>query len=468
MRYDEHLNDEERAFLKIFSAFRIPVDKTAFEYVFGRNSRKNGTNLLSAWMMPSLTRWLSDWLTIAYCVTYLRTDMYNTHPLIRSHYYDLLLAGEKSQAIDTHRLLKEYYLAKSEDMPDKPTLDDMKPLIEAMYNACRSGVYDEASNILWDRIYQHNKFYLSQTLCANETELTIFQEFFPEGDTSQDPLVSHPTTKGWILNDIGFCLMYLGQLDLSRQFFERASLIASNTTKDWLNASRIYQNLSDLYVSLGALDRSAEAAQQALELTIRAKNKQDECNTIARIAFTEHLQGKLLVASMDFEKAKMLQKKTRPIVQNLFSFTGIRHADHLIRIGNTAYAREVIETNLEICKWSHWPYLISRCHRVFGDLDTNSGDRSSARIHYNEALKIAHKITDRHSLIEALLARGRWSAKHMKSASEAFRDLEEALNYATTSGFRIYETISEWHLPGHTLPQAPKKGLKLKPFMPSK
>lgn len=108
-------------------------------------------------------------------------------------------------------------------------------------------------------------------------------------------------------------------------------------------------------------------------------------------------------------------------------------------IGNAVYARKITQANLEICKGEHWQSDISRCHRVLGDLDANDGDHISARMHYNEALKIAREITNREVLIKALLARGRWAAKHLKIASEAFSDLDEALNCATTSGFRILE-----------------------------
>jgi hypothetical protein len=42
-------------------------------------------------------------------------------------------------------------------------------------------------------------------------------------------------------------------------------------------------------------------------------------------------------------------------------------------------------------------------------------------------------------LIEALLARGRWRARHLKDAPAAFSDLQEALEYAVSGGYRIYE-----------------------------
>jgi tetratricopeptide (TPR) repeat protein len=445
MHYDEHLNEGERAFLKIFSAFRIPVDKTAFGDVF-RAKVEEETDKPIAINAPitSLDDATFDEMVnqlVAYRILRydLRTSKYNTHPLIRSHYYNLLLEEDRSHAIDVHRLLKEYYLAKSVDMSDSPTLDDLKPLIEAVHHACQSGSYDEASNILWVRIYQCDKFYLYYKLGAYETDLAILTEFFPNGDTSKDPLVSRPNFKSWILGEVGLCLIALGRLDQAEQFLERHNFIALNITKNWSNVSMCCQNLSELYALLGALDLSEKTARQALELSIRAENRRYECGSITAIAFAEHLRGDLAVASEDFRKAEALEREIDPTKQYLYSVNGIQHADHSMRIGNASYARDVTKANLEICVRNHWLFLISRSYRVLGDLDANAGDYSSARKHYNEALKIAREITHRQALIEALLARGRWSAKHMKNASDALNDLEEALNYATTSGFRIFE-----------------------------
>ena len=443
--YDEHLNGEERAFLKIFSAFRTPVDKTAFDGVFRAEliEEPKAINVPIASLddaaFDAMVKRLVDYRILRH---ELRTGEYNTHPLIRSHYYDLLLTGDQSQALDVHRQLKEYYLAQAEDLPYEPTLDDLKPLIEAVHHACRSGAYDEAINILWERIYQDLNCNLYYKLGANETALAILEEFFKEQDTSQDPLVSCPVDKGWILGEIGFCLMNLGRLYQAEPFIERSNFINLNITKNWTNASRCYHNLSDLYASLGALDRSAEASRQALELSIRAGDKSaegTERTSIAYLAFAEHLQGSLITASEGFRKAEALEQGIDPKRQYLYSFRGIKHADHLIRIGNVANARKVIEANLEICKINHWQFLVSRCYRVLGDLDANGGDHDCARTHYNEALKIAHSINDRDVLIEALLARGGWAAKHMKNASEAFSDLDEALNYAVSGGYRILE-----------------------------
>ena len=114
--------------------------------------------------------------------------------------------------------------------------------------------------------------------------------------------------------------------------------------------------------------------------------------------------------------------------------------------GQPDYARRVTEANLKLTADNHWPDNTSCCHRVLGDLDADAGNHASARTHYESALKIARGISFRPALIEALLGRGRFLAKTSEflknsevSTTDAFNDLNEALNYAVEGGYRIYE-----------------------------
>jgi tetratricopeptide (TPR) repeat protein len=124
------------------------------------------------------------------------------------------------------------------------------------------------------------------------------------------------------------------------------------------------------------------------------------------------------------------------------------------------YARRVTEANLQILEELHVTFQISQCHRVLGDLDSDSDNYESAREYYESALKIARSISFRAALIEALLARGRFLAKTAvgvgssdpmtnnpvtgrgdpaPAVNDAFNDLNEALTYAVESGYRILE-----------------------------
>ena len=102
------------------------------------------------------------------------------------------------------------------------------------------------------------------------------------------------------------------------------------------------------------------------------------------------------------------------------------------------HARQVAEANLEYCQNQQWPYSISRCYRVLGDLDAHEHQQSGALRNYTEALAIARSIPVQETLILALLSRGSWAAKYGESMM-ARNDLREALEHALTCGFRVYE-----------------------------
>jgi tetratricopeptide (TPR) repeat protein len=439
-RYDEHLSEAERSFMKLFSAFRLPVKESAFEKIFRTATDKADLNAPIAALDDEAFEAMVGRL-VGYRI--LRYDEnachYTAHPLIHSHYQSQLERCGQIQREAAHGRIKDYYLELAgDDIPQFPTLDDLAPLIEAVHHACKAGVYDEAEHIRWGRIDQGNRLVSSAVLGAYETRLALFLGFFPDGDTEQDPQVSDPHAKGFILNAVGFSLMNLGRMAEAVPFYESGNATALDMG-DWKNVGRGYQNLAELHINLGALTSASDAAREALTLAKRAEDKSEERNSLAYQAWIAHLSGDSKTAGAVFKQAKSFERQIDPEIRFLYSRRGIHHADYLRRTGDADYARRVTEANMEICKLIPWPHRVSQCHRVLGDLDADAGHHDSARKHYDEALRIARSITKRAVLVEALLARGRWYARNMKESAAAFSDLNEALDYAVDGEYRIYE-----------------------------
>ena len=457
-RYDEHLTAAERAFLTMFSTFRTPVEESAFDRVFrARVEKKLGVfghllgrkpkvliepSILNAPVaalddaaFKAMIKRLMDYRILRHDP---HAGHYTTHPLIRAHYFARLTAGERAQ--ETHAQVKDYYLELAGDTPYHPTMDDLAPLIEVVYHACRAGACDEAWQVFQEHIDQDRAVIVSQ-LGAYESALALLLEFFPDGDTSQYPQVSSPDGKRFILNGVGLCLVGLGRLGEAAPFFERSNAIALGM-EDWSNASVGYRNLAELYAHLGALADIADAAREALALARRAEDKFGECQSMAYQAWAAHLGGDLDVASKIFQQAEAVERERDSDIRYLYSNRGIFHADHLRRAGDPAYARRVTEANLKICEQYRVVKDRSLCHRVLGDLDADAGQHESARQHYEQALEIARGITYRPALIEALLARGRdlTGFKQPQVANLSGLDnLNEALGYALEGGYQVYE-----------------------------
>ncbi|WP_271254642.1 S1 family peptidase [Pseudanabaena sp. Chao 1811] len=448
-RYDEHLSEAEREVMECFSAFRLPVKEAALSVLGGANG------ILNQLVNYRMLRYDN------------RLQHYTTHPLIRAHYLERLKEKPIEVVQAFHNRIKKWYLDIAGEMPEVPTLDQLAPLIEAVHHACQVGEYDEAYyDIYWERIDQKTSSVLAHKLSAYETYLALMQEFFPQGDTFQDPQVSQPSIKAFILNAIALCLMSLGRLREATPFYER-KLPLNFAQSDWKNASMGYQNLAGLYTYLGGLTAIAESAREAIVLSDRAENKDYKSHSLAYLAYAAFLQGDGTTAGESFQQAEALDYEIYPSKQYLYSLWGIQHAEYLLRYGEADYARRVTEANLEICKQNNWLDKISQSHRVLGDLGIDP------QVHYAEALKIARSISLRAVLIEALLGYGRWlvglglipisqdvlqailhsqteqcymlslrtneNPRNENDLVLARQYLDEALTYATTSGYRIYE-----------------------------
>lgn len=446
LRYDEHLTADERAFLLLFSAFRTPVAEITFDKVFRSKTTENALNAPIAALNDAEFKALIDRLLTYRIIRHdPQESHYTTHPLIRAHYFALLSQRDSSQTQKTHQQIKDYYLSVAGDVPHYPTLDDLTPLIEVVHHACQAGAYDEAFSIYGERILQGNRAVLVHELGAYETQLALIQEFFPDGNTSQEPQVSDPKHKSFILNVVGLCLMSLGRLYEAVPFYERGNEM-SKKLGYWGSASRSYQNLAGLYTLLGRLAESAQVAKEALQLARRAEHKQFELFSLSIRAWAFHLLGDSEKARRLFQQADELERKEFPTKQHLSRNMGVWYVDHLRHTGDEDYARKVAEENLAFCEQEHWSFLVSSCHRVLGDLAADAGDHEQAGQHFEAAHKIGRGVSDQAVLIETLLARGRWQAKqaiqtkeHATLLQQAQSDLNEALDYALKGGYRIYE-----------------------------
>jgi tetratricopeptide (TPR) repeat protein len=507
--YDAHLTVAEREFLQTFSAFRVPVPERSFRHLFRswdgierspeipeRQYPPDFIERFFIWMQWLIDRILqtkrSKWIrvrrrldkpmasldskTFSAMVNRLvdyrmlrhnqQEKCYTIHPLLREYFQQFLREQPEQHRLIHHRL-KDFYLSISPPVLKLPTLNSLAPLIEAVHHACQASEYNEAySEIYEKRINQKDQFVLTHKLGAYETDFALMQEFFPQGDISQEPQVLKPSDKAFILNEIALSLMSLGRLLEGLSFYERSTKI-DIAQSNWGSASAGYQNLAELYAYLGDLAASVESAREAIALSDLAENKKNKRDSLAILAYTAFLQGDGTTAGEAFQQAKILEREINSI-QYLVSHRGIQHAEYLLRYGEADYARRVTEANLEICKENHWLDKTSRSHSILGDLSIDP------QVHYVEALKITRSISDCAVLIEALLGYGRWllglglipisqevvqAISHSQTercymlslrTNENPRDendlvlarqyLDEALTYATTSGYRIYET----------------------------
>ncbi len=422
-RYDEHLLDIEKNFLVGLSAYRLPVPESALTSVF------------------QVDRAVAEQLQ-KYSI--LRRNhqeqCYTLHPLIRDRYFNQLATKPVEAVRQLHRNIAEHY-AKSAPRGDKPLLRDLLPWMEAVHHYCQAGMCDYAFELLRKWIYRGDRHLIIYELCAYKDVLNVMMDFFPDGDTSQNPQLSDLSDRRFILNEVGFCTMNVARLREAEPFYHEALALAISQ-ENWSNASIASNNLAIMYAHLCEFDRAVaigdEAVEYARRVSDRTERLRDERNALTRRAWSAHLHGKMNQATADFEEAERLHKQVDPEKPFLYTKSGIWYAEHLKRLGDTEYARRITEANLDICVNRGWIDDISRCHRVLGNLAEDANEQESARSHYNTALSKARGIGFREVLVEALLAQGLWLIRQgdIQPGQEL---LSEALDYAYESGALLYE-----------------------------
>lgn len=435
--YDEILTETERSVLMLFSFFRTPVTIRVFQEVFRSSSLKFVADIVS--LNDEAFIGMIEHLVKCRILRQSPNATYDMHQLVRSYYMELLENENPDKVKTVHRYIKDYYLTLKQEIPKEPKLDDLFLRIEAVHHACQCGDYDDAYQIYNKEINQGDTYLLPDVLGAWDTNLSIMLEFFPDNDTTQEPLVSGMKDKGVILNETGFSLQALGRPEEAVEVYNLAIDVKRQVPGNDFSISVSYEMLAQSYYYLGQLSQSQEAIDNAVEYAHRSGEQWKVRQLVADQAWILALNGQIGAAKEGFLKAEKLQQSLEPERPYLYKLDGTEHATFLWRTGERDYARKVAQANLEIAIQEKWANYISQSKRLLAELEAVNGNHEEAGVLFTAALKIASETSWRDVLIEALLARGRWAARYQKHVDMAFSDLNEALEYAKNGGFRIYE-----------------------------
>jgi len=127
-RLFDKLAGDERELLEHISVFRQPESKTAIERMFTATTSKDALENLMEKSLLETDHEGSYWL----------------HPLVREFSYDDL-----ENKIEVHEIALQYYLTLP--LPEERNYkEDIQPLLEAHYHACRAEDYNKALDIILD------------------------------------------------------------------------------------------------------------------------------------------------------------------------------------------------------------------------------------------------------------------------------------------------------------------------------
>jgi tetratricopeptide (TPR) repeat protein len=435
-KYSEKMKESELVFLNIFSLFRKEVTESEFAGVFQHKIEGTKFNDVLVKMsdldFKDLVNGLVDWRLISYDET---KNSYTTHPLIKTFFETAFYDEDKTLC---HKRIYQYF---GEHAPEQPeTLEEMQPLFEQVYHGCSAGLYEEVLNfVYWWKIGRRKEHFIAQKLGAWETDLSLIRNFFPKGHFSQLPLVTKKIDQSWLLNSAGLALLNTGRPKEAEEPFLTAVKMATDA-KHWENASKSYQNLSDLQFKISEIEKGLESAKRALKMAEKAGSDEDIVSSKAYLAHLLYLSGAMKEAEKWFREADEFEGKISS--HRLYSLPGIFYADFLTSLKKVGNALKLTRLNLNICQRNKAVNDISRCHRCLGAIERIKGNLNEAEAHLQEALELGRKVSMPELEIEALLEYGRlYLAKH--KYKDALNVGNEVLRICQRTGFLLYEPDAE-------------------------
>ncbi|MBN8681983.1 MAG: tetratricopeptide repeat protein [Chitinophagales bacterium] len=375
-------------------------------------------------------------------------DSIDAHPLVREHFGQQLESAQPAAWREANTRLYHYYKNLPEkELPD--TLEEMEPLYTAMAFGARAGLQQEVLyGVYWERINRKNKFYSTNQLGAFGTDLAGLATLF-EQPWSQPSKNMSEADQAVVLSWAGFRLRGLGRLQEAAEPM-RAALQRRIDENAWENAAINASNLSELYLTLGALREAVDFGRQAVDFADRSGDSFQKESKRTTLADALHQSGQNAEAAQLFAEAEAMQRERRPEYRFLYSQRGHKYCDLLLGQGQWEAVLERAEEGLKIAIRNNWllsialdQLSIARAHAAAAQSDDTSTHRDAAEQYFNLAVEGLRDAGTMDMLPQGLLARANWRLQtgHLHAAQE---DLQEVFEIADSGSMGLY--LVDWHI----------------------
>jgi hypothetical protein len=267
-----------------------------------------------------------------------RIGSIDAHPLVRRH---CRLRTEPAAFAKANERLYDHCLALAGEGP-AVTLEQMKPLVDAVGHGCASGRYAETFDEIWlERINRHPHDHLCSVLGEFGLALRALSNFFEQPWEKADTRLSdnqHVTLQQQTFH-------VLGALGRGREAVElaRGTIALAERLKYWNEASAAAVGLADQLLTQGQIAEAVTFAERAVDAadSDKARYLPARVNAYACLAHGFHQKGKSQPAEKLFRLAERLQAQIDKVHPIIYSFGGAAFCELLIVQGrvNEAAAR---------------------------------------------------------------------------------------------------------------------------------
>lgn len=367
----------------------------------------------------------------------------DAHPHVREHFGQKLKETNEESWKLGHSHLYEFLKMSSPRLPE--TLEEMRPLFLAVSHGCQAGRYQEAHDeVYFRRIRRGNKYYVLNKLGAFGSFLTATYSFFEVTGTKPSCNLKEQD-RAVIFGAAGSCLRALGRLSEAAEPTELSTALHVKE-KDWLNAARATGNLSELYLTLGEVNKAVDYAHQGVEHADRNKAYDAwEMKMVNRATLADalHQAGELAEAAKVFETGENIQKEHQAGYPYLYSSRGFHFCD--LFLGGGQY-KDVQERATQTLEWvTKEKFLLDialdrlslgRAYMLEA-VTENTRDYGKAADFLNQAVDGLREAGTQDHIPRGLLARAELN-RYQRSWKKAWADLEESAEIAERGQMNLY------------------------------
>lgn len=352
------------------------------------------------------------------------SNKYDLHPIVRRYCYDRL-----KDKTGVHSQLRDYF-AKIPEPEKIESLDDLVPVVELYYHTVNSGKYDEAENLLYERLLPNP---LHFRFGANVLIIDLLRVLFPEGE-EKAPRLKKENAQAWTMNALANSYSLSGQPRKAAPLFQRGIKLVEKAG-DKRNLAFGLRNLAGMaQIPLGDLKSAESNIVRSIDLCKEIKDEFSEAISHEWLGLLLAYQGKFEDSKKEHIRALELFIKeenvqSQGVVWAYLSFLSLLMSDAERALKSAKKARELANVEKAERDFIRTGWLLGASYLAKGDL-------KEAERHLSDALVQDRRINlvDWEPDILLELAKLRFAKKHKE---EALRLAREALEIADRCEFRL-------------------------------
>ncbi len=371
------------------------------------------------------------------------TDTVEMHPLVRRYAYLRL-----EDKIATHNRLVEFFFWQvPPDHQNVESPEDLAPVIELYHHIVRAERYDEAYDLLRDRLVPNP---LHFQFGAYQTMIQLKRALFPDGEDCP-PRLKDEDAQAWTLSALASSYARSGQSGRAVPLFEAANLIYETRDNKQGLATGL-ENLAYNQVLLGQLAAAEQNLRRDIQLAREIEDEFYEATGHNELGRLLSYQGALDEAAEELMGTLAVFDKIGPARTNVISVVRADRALRALLMGEPQAGLEAAQSARrmaeEVAKRRH-PYEadIVRAEWLLGwakvalaakEPDQQEEHLTEAKKHLTEALTRCRRINMADHEAQIVLARARWH--HLKGNTDDTRQhAEEALTIADRYEYRLQQ-----------------------------